>query len=450
MALIFAINVLPTMAFANEISETSNASTENVSEAYTLPDALSNKLKLTEEEANIFPEKSNSAENQVETDSTEIHENSIPETEVPETEVPETEVPEPEAPEPEAPEAEVSETDNKTSSSINSHDAQSINANLEWVNPVDSLYNIYQNQFNMRGIALQEYNSYDSCEDFSNPGYIKYNIWYFGEDNLHNMINSPNTEELDWNTTFISWCADKLGYIDLGIIPRTNNCHELINWLRNNNNKHLVKGEANFNAEAITANDIIFVPVANNYQAGIVNDVNTESISYFVGDSNDMVCLNSIDINHIPEKTEIFTLNTGDDYYYEYLDFLHNNLNVSYQTAIGIMANLYAESAFMPHAYGDNGTSYGLCQWHNERWFNLIDYCDANGLDWQTAEGQLYFLKYELENNYSYLLSFLQSCDDARTAAYEFCIQFERPADTFVAGNKRADIASGFLIPTIC
>lgn len=216
------------------------------------------------------------------------------------------------------------------------------------------------------------------------------------------------------------------------------------------NSKHIVINESNISNEEIAANDLIFIPANKGYNVGIINAVNGQEISYVIGDINNRVCINTININLIPENTQIFSLDKGDDYYYEYLHFLHTQLNLPYNSAIGVMANLYAESNFMPHAIGDGGTSYGLCQWHNERWERLVDFCNESGYDWQTAEGQLYFLKHELENRGSYLYNYLLHCDDAREAAYEFCVQFEHPADEEIAGYKRADMASRMLIPTIC
>ena len=66
----------------------------------------------------------------------------------------------------------------------------------------------------------------------------------------------------------------------------------------------------------------------------------------------------------------------------------------------GILANIQHESGFDPNALGDGGTSYGICQWHNERWNNLINYCNQNGLDSSSVDGQMSYLVWELKNNY--------------------------------------------------
>ncbi len=60
--------------------------------------------------------------------------------------------------------------------------------------------------------------------------------------------------------------------------------------------------------------------------------------------------------------------------------------------AAGVLGNIQAECNFNLTAVGDNGTSFGLIQWHNSRWSNLKSFCQANGLDPSSLQGQLEFL----------------------------------------------------------
>ena len=128
-------------------------------------------------------------------------------------------------------------------------------------------------------------------------------------------------------------------------------------------------------------------------------------------------------------------------------DFLTEELKLSTAAACGVLANIEHESAFRPTIYGDNGTSYGLCQWHNERFTALRSYCTALGLDYRTVEGQLAYLRYELGTNYATLLLTLQSIentpDGAYRAAYLWCVQFEKPSNTQVKALTRAELARG-------
>lgn len=69
--------------------------------------------------------------------------------------------------------------------------------------------------------------------------------------------------------------------------------------------------------------------------------------------------------------------------------YLRNNMGLNHAAACGVLANIHLESNFNPLSLGDGGTSYGICQWHNGRFNNLISYCNGNGLDYNTLTGQL-------------------------------------------------------------
>lgn len=131
----------------------------------------------------------------------------------------------------------------------------------------------------------------------------------------------------------------------------------------------------------------------------------------------------------------------------EVFDYLTGELNLSTAAACGVLANIEQESNFQPGIFGDKGTSYGLCQWHNGRFTALRGYCNALGLDYRTVEGQLAYLKYELGNKYTTLLLTLQAIDDtpdgAYRAAYHWCIQFEKPSNMQVKAAQRGELAQG-------
>ena len=131
----------------------------------------------------------------------------------------------------------------------------------------------------------------------------------------------------------------------------------------------------------------------------------------------------------------------------EVYDYLTGELMLSSAAACGVLANIEHESSFQPTILGDKGTSYGLCQWHNERFTALRGYCSAIGADYRTVEGQMAYLKYELGNKYTTLLLTLQSIDDtpegAYRAAYLWCTQFERPSNMQVKAAQRGDLARG-------
>jgi len=131
----------------------------------------------------------------------------------------------------------------------------------------------------------------------------------------------------------------------------------------------------------------------------------------------------------------------------EVFAYLTDEMSLSTAAACGVLANIEHESNFQPGIFGDKGTSYGLCQWHNERFAALRGYCNALGMDYRTVEGQLAYLKYELGNKYTTLLLMLQSIDDtpdgAYRAAYQWCIQFEKPSNMQVKAAQRGELAQG-------
>lgn len=99
--------------------------------------------------------------------------------------------------------------------------------------------------------------------------------------------------------------------------------------------------------------------------------------------------------------------------------------------AIGVIANIKAESNFNTAAVGDYGTSFGICQWHNNRGTAMKKMAGSN---WASnLTGQLDYLWYELSNSYTSVLSALQSVpntlEGAKSAADTFVRKFEIPAD---------------------
>jgi len=119
--------------------------------------------------------------------------------------------------------------------------------------------------------------------------------------------------------------------------------------------------------------------------------------------------------------------------------------------ASGLLANIKAESGFRPEASGDSGSSYGICQWHAARKTRMISWCEDNGHDYQTLEGQLYFLKYELEKFYpsvhKYMKNVSNTAQGAYDAGYYFCYNFEAPANRASKSNTRGNTAKNTYYP---
>lgn len=127
------------------------------------------------------------------------------------------------------------------------------------------------------------------------------------------------------------------------------------------------------------------------------------------------------------------------------VNFCREVLGMNLAGALGVAANVRCESNFKIGAIGDGGTSYGICQWHAGRRTNLKNWCAANGLDYTALDGQLWYMKHELETSYSAVLSYIRSvantADGAYNAAYRWCLKFEIPANTEATSRKRGKIA---------
>lgn len=126
-------------------------------------------------------------------------------------------------------------------------------------------------------------------------------------------------------------------------------------------------------------------------------------------------------------------------------NFLKTVMGLNTAGACGVLANIQAESSFNPTALGDGGTSFGICQWHAGRYTNLKNWCSANGKDYKTIDGQLWYLKNELEKSYSAVLQYIRGVANTAAGAYDagyrWCLKFEIPANTEAASQKRGAIA---------
>ncbi len=130
----------------------------------------------------------------------------------------------------------------------------------------------------------------------------------------------------------------------------------------------------------------------------------------------------------------------------EIYSFLCDDLELNHAAACGVIANMKYESGCLPASVGDGGSSYGLCQWHNERYAALRNYCVGNGYDSNTISGQMKFLANELQNGYSSVLDYLNSVPDsaqgACDAAYYWCKHYEVPANADACAAERASYAN--------
>lgn len=118
--------------------------------------------------------------------------------------------------------------------------------------------------------------------------------------------------------------------------------------------------------------------------------------------------------------------------------------------AIGIIANIHHESTFRANAVGDNGTSFGICQWHYGRGNNMKTHClNYNGVSWDNnLSGQVDYLIHELKNSYKSTWEKVTSAPNtlqgAQDVAKYFCINFEIPSDKYTKAEQRAATAETY------
>lgn len=134
--------------------------------------------------------------------------------------------------------------------------------------------------------------------------------------------------------------------------------------------------------------------------------------------------------------------------------YLRDELKLPDSAAAAILANMYRESAFDPRAVDPTGCFFGLCQWCWSRWLSCYLFCQENQLDRFSVEGQLAFLRYELEGEFDWLLNdFLLSAEDsedgAQDAQYYFCQYFEAPLDPEWEHVVRSKYVANFFWPLL-
>ncbi|MCQ2437068.1 MAG: phage tail tip lysozyme [Clostridia bacterium] len=130
--------------------------------------------------------------------------------------------------------------------------------------------------------------------------------------------------------------------------------------------------------------------------------------------------------------------------------FMTMELGLSPAAACGIMANIKKESSFNPK--DTTGSYYGLCQWGSGRLTNMKNWCATNGYGYDTLEGQLRFMMYELVTGYSgTVLATIKNAPNTAQGAYDvgydFCYRYERPAAKETSSVTRGNLAKDTYFP---
>ena len=283
--------------------------------------------------------------------------------------------------------------------------------------------------FNIAAIARAEVDAPDSMEIPPGSNRTKYNDWFYGRAGA----------EAPWCAIFVSWCAAQCGLIDSGLYRKDAGVTTTYSYMTKENGfasyswrevKQLGGG-----AYSAVPGDLFFFEGMGHI--GIVTNVTETSVEVTHGNSSENNVMASL-------MSAGGYMNAGTIVHVEYPSdesaifyFLTEHMGMPASSACGVIANIEHESNFNPNALGDGGTSYGICQWHNpSRWDQLIEFCNSNGYDWDTMDGQLYYLEYEITQGgeaytgiYSVLMAQTDTSQGAYQAGYEWCVRFERPED---------------------
>lgn len=124
--------------------------------------------------------------------------------------------------------------------------------------------------------------------------------------------------------------------------------------------------------------------------------------------------------------------------------------------AAGVVGNLVQESGLRTDAIGDNGTSGGLAQWHNERLDALKRFAAARGKKWTDLDTQIEFLAEEMRTSFADTYAKMQSAELPEIAGQIMTDEYEIPDpasanyaqrqanaraayEAMQSGNKQAD-----------
>jgi TP901 family phage tail tape measure protein len=100
---------------------------------------------------------------------------------------------------------------------------------------------------------------------------------------------------------------------------------------------------------------------------------------------------------------------------------------LSAPVAAGAVGNFIQESGLDPNALGDNGTSFGLAQWHASRMQDYQQFATEAGAAFGDIGTQLDFFVHELQTTEAGVARALEGVTDASEAADIIARQYERP-----------------------
>lgn len=204
-------------------------------------------------------------------------------------------------------------------------------------------------------------------------------------------------------------------------------------WLRNTpdfseeNKLGILSTGQYINASNIDG-DWIYVTDTN-----VENDYNVYSGWVYIGNVN----AQQPNANNAPDDVinhDQYSSENSDNRVFEYnnealiYNFLVYQLGMTDQSAVGILANIKHESNFDTNAfcYDTNDLpSYGICQWNGPRYESLVSFCESNGYDYTSLDGQLAFMEHEFSTGFNTQFNQLKNTTDVFEASYYFASSYE-------------------------
>ncbi|CAG9268993.1 Phage_lysozyme2 domain-containing protein [Burkholderia cepacia] len=112
------------------------------------------------------------------------------------------------------------------------------------------------------------------------------------------------------------------------------------------------------------------------------------------------------------------------------------------QQAAGVVSNLWSESKLRAGAVGDNGSAFGIGQWHADRQADFAAWAGKNIRD-SSLDEQLAFVNFELtQGKESAAGVLLRAAQNANQAGQVVSRYYERPSDADGEASRRGDLAA--------
>ena len=262
------------------------------------------------------------------------------------------------------------------------------------------------------------------------------------------LVKYNNWAGAAWCASFVSWCAAQCGLIESGTFTNTASCTAMYDYMVRTMGYESVYtvDTTPFGGgfDVIPGDILFFVDDDGTFgHIGIIVDVDSEYIYAVEGNTTGGgripgggVALNAyrrgsnsrvdrgyvVRVEYPDNKETIF-------------NFLTSELGYNSAAACGVLANIQCESGFDPTIEEvATGIGYGLCQWSFDRRVSLENWCTANGEDFRSLNGQLWYMAHELRTGYlnsthNRMLSVTNDAEGAYDAGYIWCYYFERPRD---------------------